>query len=84
MVMSCDVMFSYQKFFNQISHRKTTNDKIQSPFMMFNVDNVISENVDKSGITLLSRRLIPMNEVFDKQNQFGTSNCEQRFKTASK
>ena len=50
--------------------------------MTFNVGNVIAENVDKS-ITLLSRSLIPINEVFDKQNQFGTSNREQGFKTVS-
>ena len=46
--------------------------------MTFNVGNVIAENVDKSGITLLSRSLIPINEVLDKQNQSGTSNCEQK------
>ena len=67
-MLSC---FVYNKFyFNQLSHRKTTNGKIQPPFMTFNVGNVIAENVDKSGISLLSRSLIPINEVFDKQNQF--------------
>ena len=44
---------------------------------MFNVSNVIAENVDKSGISLLSQSLIQINEIFDKQNQFGMSNCEQ-------
>ena len=52
--------------------------------MTFNLGNVIAENVDKSGITLSSRSFILINEVFDKQNQFGTSNCEQEIKTASK
>ena len=77
--------FAYQKFsFNQLSHRKTMNDKIQPPFMTFNVSNGIAKNINKSGITLLSRSLITLNEVFDKRNQFGMSNCEQIFKTVSK
>ena len=43
--------------------------------MTFNASNVI--DIDKkhikSGISLLSWRLIPFNEVFGKQNKFGTS-----------
>ena len=82
MVMAC---FAYQKFsFNQLSHRKTMNNKIQPPLMTFNVSNSIAKNVNKSGITLLRRSLITINEIFDKQNQFGMSNCEQIFKTMSK
>ena len=60
------------------------NDKIQLPFMTFNVSNGIAKNINKSGITLLSRSLITLNEVFDKRNQFGMSNCKQIFKTVSK
>ena len=82
MMMAC---FAYQKFsFNQISQRKTVNGKIQPSFMTFNVSNGIAKSINKSGITLLCRSLITINEVFDKQNQFGMSNCEQIFKTASK
>ena len=52
--------------------------------MTFNGSNVIAENVNKSGKIILSRSLIPINEVFDNQNHFGKSNCEQMFKTAPK
>ena len=44
--------FVYQTVsFNQLSHRKSTNGKIQTPFITF---NVIAKNVNKNGITLLS------------------------------
>ena len=48
--------------------------------MMFNVSNVIAENLNESALSLLNRSLFPINEVFDKQNRFGTSIYEQMFK----
>ena len=62
---------------NQLSYTKATIDKIPPLSMPLNVSNIIAENINKSGITLFSRSLIPINETFDKQNQFGTSNCDQ-------
>ena len=37
-----------------------------SPFMTFNVRNVIAKKYYKSDKTMLSRGLIPLNEVFNK------------------
>ena len=37
-----------------------------SPFMTFNIRNVIAKNHYKSDNTMLSRGLIPLNEVFNK------------------
>ena len=51
--------------FNELSHRKITNGEISPTFMTFTVSYVIAENFNKT-TTLLSRRLIPLNEVFDK------------------
>ena len=51
--------------------------------MTLNVNNVIDKNRSKSGTTLFSRSLIPLNKVVDKQNKFRTSNVDQMFKLAS-
>ena len=81
MMLSC---FVYQKFsFNELSHRKLMNNKILSPFMTCNVSNVIAKNNNKSGTTLSSQSLIPLNKVFHKQKKFGTSNDDQMLKLAS-
>ena len=60
-MLSC---FVYQKSsFSELSHSKITNWEIPLPFMTF---NVIAKNQNKSGTTLLSRNLIPLNETFYK------------------
>ena len=59
-MLSCFVYKHF--FFNELSHGKITNGEIPSPFMTFN----IAKNHYKSGKTLLSRGLIPLNEEFDK------------------
>ena len=54
------------------STAKSRTEKFRSPFMMFNASYIIAKNHYKSGKTLLSRSLIPLNEVFDKKNKLGT------------
>ena len=49
-------------------HSKVTNGEISAPFMTFDVSNVITENDNKREYNTLSRSLIALNEVFDKQN----------------
>ena len=51
--------------------------------MTLNVNNAIDKNRSKSGTTLFSRSLIPLNKVVDKQNKFRNSNVDQMFKLAS-
>ena len=68
---------------NELSQSKITNGGIAPPFMTFNVSYVIAKNHNKSGATLLSRSLVPLNELFDMTNKIGTSNVEQIFKMES-
>ena len=44
---------------------KSWTEKIPSPIMTFNGNNVITKKHLKSGKTMMSRGLIPLNEVFN-------------------
>ena len=52
--------------FNELLNSKITNGELPPPFMTFNVCYDIANKYDKRGTIQLSRRLIPLNEVFDK------------------
>ena len=63
-----DVRIFYWNYsFNELAHSKITNSEIPSPFMTFN-DSYRLAKTQKSDTTMLSRSLIPLNEVhvFDK------------------
>ena len=45
---------------------KIINGEIPPPFITFKVSYIIAKNHNKSGTTLLSQSLIPLNKVFDK------------------
>ena len=59
------------------------NEKTLCFSITFHVSNVSAESDHKSGTTLLSRGMIPLNELFNKQKNFGKSTVDEMFKMAS-